>query len=192
MIPFRLYLKFVESQLGHTLVGGTPTEDDDEYIGGADYCAGESLNADWWWKKNREVPFLTIAGKEEMVQALELACRPPYGNMKIMGRTMNDYGSSDPQSGYTYMLVLGQSHVALHTWPEKKMMNIDIFTCGSEGSPSGVYGFLKNHFRPDREVPHQKARGVVRKHVQSTQEKPDRPEDAKPAVANPGQLPPGV
>lgn len=176
MMRFGLYCKIRESA---DLTAVQP-DADDEYVGGGDYCAGESLNADWWWKKVREVPFLTINGSQQMVQVLEKACAPPHGNMKIMGRTMNTYGSSDPESGYTYMLVLGQSHVALHTWPEKKMMNIDIFTCGNEGSPRGVYEFIKNTFRPDREVPHQNARGVVRKHVHSTSEKPDRPEDAKP------------
>lgn len=32
--------------------------------------------------------------------------------------------------GFTAVLLLAESHFAVHTWPEKKMMKVDLFTCG--------------------------------------------------------------
>lgn len=32
--------------------------------------------------------------------------------------------------GITYLVVLAQSHLAAHTWPEHRFMTVDFFTCG--------------------------------------------------------------
>ena len=31
--------------------------------------------------------------------------------------------------GITYVAILSESHIAIHTWPEKNEMNVDIATC---------------------------------------------------------------
>jgi len=37
---------------------------------------------------------------------------------------------TDPtQWGYTGFLVVAESHIAFHTWPEKSLINIDISSC---------------------------------------------------------------
>lgn len=33
------------------------------------------------------------------------------------------------QTGYTGMFILAESHVSVHTWPEKKSVNIDVYLC---------------------------------------------------------------
>lgn len=35
----------------------------------------------------------------------------------------------EPQ-GVSGFVVLGESHIAIHTWPEKEYASIDIYTCG--------------------------------------------------------------
>jgi S-adenosylmethionine decarboxylase len=53
----------------------------------------------------------------------------------------------EPQ-GYTAMILLSESHIALHTWPEKNMIIIDIFTCGNKTDPLKGCHFLINEFKP--------------------------------------------
>lgn len=44
----------------------------------------------------------------------------------------------EPQ-GVTAVTLLAESHISIHTWPEKKVAVCDIFTCG-EGDP--MLGFV--------------------------------------------------
>lgn len=39
------------------------------------------------------------------------------------------YHSFDPQ-GVTAICLLSESHISVHTWPEKGLAAIDVFTCG--------------------------------------------------------------
>lgn len=36
---------------------------------------------------------------------------------------------SECQSGYTGMIILAESHVSIHTWPEERKINLDVFVC---------------------------------------------------------------
>lgn len=36
----------------------------------------------------------------------------------------------DP-SGVTVLVMLAESHVSIHTWPERAAAHVDVFTCGS-------------------------------------------------------------
>ena len=48
------------------------------------------------------------------------------------------------------MLVVQESHLAIHTWPERGYAAIDLFTCGSEIDPWLAYQALKRAFRSVR------------------------------------------
>lgn len=145
----------------------------------ADYCAGLSVNADFWWQEGKDTSFLTVAGSADMEKTLVQATQA--GKMKVVDKRMTKYGA-DPQFGFSYLVVLGQSHIMIHTWPERQMMNLDVFTCGNEGDPHVILEFLKNRYRPDHVQMNQMQRGV-RKDIHSTQEKPDTPRDLKPVSA---------
>lgn len=142
----------------------------------ADYCTGLSINADLWWNKDKDVSFLTMAGKDTMAKIL--ADATAKGRMKVFDKRLTSYGS-DPKFGFTYLIVLGQSHIMLHTWPEKHLMNLDIFTCGSEGDPKIILSHIRQELKPDYVQTNQNQRGV-RKDIHSANEKPDRPQDIKP------------
>jgi len=34
--------------------------------------------------------------------------------------------------GFTGILLLSESHIAIHTWPEKRLAMVDFFTCGGQ------------------------------------------------------------
>ena len=53
-------------------------------------------------------------------------------------------------SGYTAAALLEESHITLHTWPEHRAVQIDIFTCGSHDRARKAYGILKRLFAPDQ------------------------------------------
>ena len=47
----------------------------------------------------------------------------------------------EPQ-GVTSIALLADSHLSIHTWPEKKIAVCDIFTCGDECEPEKAVEYL--------------------------------------------------
>lgn len=65
-----------------------------------------------------------------------------------------------PNGGVSGVLVLAESHVSIHTWPERDYAAIDIFMCG-ECSPYKALPALKKGFQPDRVQLAEHKRGMV-------------------------------
>lgn len=49
--------------------------------------------------------------------------------------------------GVSGVVVIAESHLTIHTWPEHNYAAIDIFTCGSSVEPYTAYQVLKEAFR---------------------------------------------
>lgn len=145
-----------------------------------EYCSGLSLNTDFFWNSSTDVSFLTMGGKEGLLKHLMDAVKA--GRMKVFDKRLTSYGNN-PKFGFTYLVVLGQSHIVIHTWPEKYFMNIDVFTCGSEGDPKAIIQYLKNVLKPEHVQINQAERGV-RKDVKSASEKPDNPSEINSEIPN--------
>ena len=43
-----------------------------------------------------------------------------------------------PNGAITLVLILAESHLSIHTWPEENLIAIDLFSCGAIGEPSGA------------------------------------------------------
>jgi len=56
-----------------------------------------------------------------------------------------------PVQGVTGVILLAESHISIHTWPEFDYVSIDIFTCGKKTKPRNALEYLKDKFSP-REV----------------------------------------
>lgn len=52
------------------------------------------------------------------------------------------YKKFEPQ-GLTAMLLLAESHISIHTWPEKALFCIDIFTCQGPIDLAAIIGLLQ-------------------------------------------------
>ena len=52
----------------------------------------------------------------------------------------------DPQ-GVTGVAMLAESHISIHTWPEKGVAKCDIFTCGDKCDPHKAVEYLGNAFK---------------------------------------------
>ena len=53
--------------------------------------------------------------------------------------------------GLTGVVLLEESHIAIHTWPEINYTAIDIFTCGEKSMPDKALDSFKKAFEP-REI----------------------------------------
>lgn len=49
--------------------------------------------------------------------------------------------------GLTCVYVLAESHLAVHTWPERGYLHIDLFTCSSQTDFLKVKRYIKEIFR---------------------------------------------
>jgi len=49
--------------------------------------------------------------------------------------------------GISGVVVIAESHLAVHTWPEYGYAALDLFTCGEEVDPWEAYKFLREKFK---------------------------------------------
>lgn len=50
--------------------------------------------------------------------------------------------------GVSGVVVIAESHLAIHTWPEHGYAAVDLFTCGETVNPWRAYEFLKKGLTP--------------------------------------------
>lgn len=65
-----------------------------------------------------------------------------------------------PNGGVSGVLVLAESHISIHTWPERAYAAIDIFMCGA-CDPRRALPALQAAFRAGRVEVSEQRRGVV-------------------------------
>jgi S-adenosylmethionine decarboxylase len=65
-----------------------------------------------------------------------------------------------PNGGVSGVLVLAESHISIHTWPERDFAAIDIFMCGACNPYDGIAA-LKAAFRPASVQLAEHKRGMV-------------------------------
>ena len=52
----------------------------------------------------------------------------------------------EPQ-GVTGVAMLAESHISIHTWPEKGMAVCDVFTCGDSAEPENAVEYMKEKLK---------------------------------------------
>lgn len=62
--------------------------------------------------------------------------------------------------GVSGVAVLAESHISVHTWPEKGYAAFDVFMCG-DAEPRKALGVFKSAFNPGRIVIGEHKRGVL-------------------------------
>jgi S-adenosylmethionine decarboxylase proenzyme len=63
--------------------------------------------------------------------------------------------------GASVVVLVAESHLSVHTWPEHRYASVDILTCGATLPDAGV-ACLIERFRPERHEVQRLARGLVR------------------------------
>ncbi|MEM8786099.1 MAG: adenosylmethionine decarboxylase, partial [Pseudomonadota bacterium] len=65
----------------------------------------------------------------------------------------------EPQ-GVTALALLAESHISIHTWPERGYAAVDIFMCG-DAEPARAVPVLRAAFRPGRVAVSEQKRGML-------------------------------
>ena len=52
--------------------------------------------------------------------------------------------------GITGVVLLAESHIALHSWPEINYLGIDIYTCGEKAMPRKALAYFKKIYQPKK------------------------------------------
>ncbi len=64
--------------------------------------------------------------------------------------------------GVSGAVIVSESHLAIHTWPEYGYASIDLFTCGDEVDPWLAFDYLKKAFNSIRTEVKEHKRGIYR------------------------------
>jgi len=114
----------------------------------------------------KETPGLHVMGDLYDVQCderylvdLELLTEHCLDLVKKAGlSTVGRYFHQFDGGGVTGMIVLAESHMSIHTWPEKKYVTVDVYVCSysQDNRPRArqLYQSLLETFQPGRENSH--------------------------------------
>lgn len=63
--------------------------------------------------------------------------------------------------GVSGVIVIAESHLTIHTWPEYGYAAVDIFTCGESVNPWKAFDYLEKEFKVKKSVTQEIARGII-------------------------------
>ncbi len=56
---------------------------------------------------------------------------------------LNNFLHKFSPQGVSGVVIIAESHIAIHTWPENSYAGVDFFTCGSRVNPLVAYEYIK-------------------------------------------------
>ncbi|MDE2007868.1 MAG: adenosylmethionine decarboxylase [Rhodospirillales bacterium] len=110
--------------------------------------AGTHLLVDLWGARNLTDPAAIDAALREAAEAA--------GATILHGH----FHHFSPNGGVSGVLVLAESHISIHTWPERDFAAIDIFMCGA-CNPYHSLPALKAAFQPAQIQLGEQRRGLI-------------------------------
>jgi len=132
---------------GHSC--GTETEDHFIVREGMEY-AGSNIILDLWGARH-------LDDLEFMEQAMREV-------VEVAGATLLHIHLHHftPSGGISGVAVLAESHISVHTWPERDFAAFDVFMCG-DARPENAGPVLQRYFAPGKMNISQHHRGIVQK-----------------------------
>lgn len=99
---------------------------------------------------------------KEVLNSLNIVTETMLEASRMAGATIIDdrFHKFSPQ-GVSGVVVIAESHLSIHTWPELGYAALDLFTCSHDLNIQSAMDFLRQVFRPgDVEVKYT-ARGIL-------------------------------
>ena len=110
--------------------------------------AGTHILVDLWGAQN-------LTDRNFIDQTLHRAAEA--AGATVLNSHLHQFSSSGGVSG---VLILAESHISIHTWPEREFAAIDIFMCGS-CNPYDSVAVLKDAFTPTSIQVNDQKRGLI-------------------------------
>lgn len=111
--------------------------------------AGHHVMADFWYGK-------TLETEREVRVLLKKAAQA--ANSTALRTSIFKF---EPQ-GITGVILLAESHIAIHTWPEIGYVAVDVFTCGANAKPKEALEFFKRELQPKKSKIREMKRGYYK------------------------------
>lgn len=87
----------------------------------------------------KHVLFTLYGCDEKLLDDQEYITQMLYETTIHMGATfLNTHTHKFEPQGVTAVTLLAESHISIHTWPEKYMAVCDVFTCGESDPKKGA------------------------------------------------------
>lgn len=106
-------------------------------VRGKQKYVGIHLIADFWYGE-------TIENPKELERILIEAVK------KAKNTFLKVFIHKFSPQGITGVVLLAESHLTFHSWPEINYLAIDIFTCGEKALPQQALEYLKKVFKPKK------------------------------------------
>ena len=74
---------------------------------------------------------------------------------------LNDLFHQFQPMGVSGVVVIAESHISVHTWPENSFVAVDIFTCGDAGRPVHACNLLAGALGAKQHSIHEVERGFL-------------------------------
>jgi S-adenosylmethionine decarboxylase proenzyme len=101
--------------------------------------------------------------EQYMVEACKIA------NATVVTSTFHEFSPF----GVSGVVVIAESHVAIHTWPEYSYAAVDIFTCGETIDPWKVFKHLEEKFESSQSSMMEMKRGLFDFNDKKLKHKPE-------------------
>lgn len=102
------------------------------------------------WECNKE----RIDSPEKIKEAMLHAAKE--SGAEIIGSMFHEF---EPQ-GVSGVVVISESHLTIHTWPEQAYAAVDIFTCGEHTDPWKALEYLAKEFGAEETHSMEISRGI--------------------------------
>lgn len=101
---------------------------------------------------------------EEVMRSPELIEKYMNEAAKIANATIVDsvFHHFNPY-GVSGAVIISESHLAIHTWPEYGYAAVDVFTCGDKINPWTAFDYLEKMFKASRSESIEVPRGMTEK-----------------------------